>query len=110
MKDRPRRFARLLPDHRTLYVSLEELDASRAPGESDAELLLRSVRFAQRVSEEDQSVREQAEHFLRVAGLPEDDPLSVELALALVVRSRFLREHPQVWVRLREPGETSERG
>jgi len=94
MRDRRRRWARLLPDHRTLYLSLEELDAHRAPGESDAEVLLRSVHFAQDAADEE--VREAAHEVMDRAGLPRDDPLGLELALALAVRARFLREHPHV--------------
>lgn len=94
MRDRQRRWARLLPDHRTLYVSLHELDAHRGPGESDADILLRSIRFAHEVVDADPAVRERALEIARTAGVPEEDPLGYELALALVVRARFLQAHP----------------
>lgn len=96
MKDRQRRWARLLPDHRTLYVSLDELDAHREPGESDAHLIVRSVHFAQRVSHDDHGVRTLARELMARTGLPEKDPLGLELAMAMVVRARFLSEHPHV--------------
>lgn len=96
MSARDRRWARLLPDHRTLYISLEELDAHRKPDESDAELLLRTVHFAQRVSSDDHGASKLARDMLERAGLPRSDPLGLELALAMVVRSRFLEAHPHV--------------
>lgn len=79
-----------------LYVSLDEMDAHRGPVESDAEVLLRSVRFAQDVAEGDGRVRPLARAILRHAGLPDDDPLGLELALALAVRARFLAELPHL--------------
>lgn len=95
MKDRDRRWARLLPDHRTLYVSLDELDAHREPGETDAQLILRSVHFAQRVTH-DAGARTLARDMMERAGLPAKDPLGFELAMAMVARSRFLSAHPHV--------------
>ena len=95
MKDRQRRWARLLPDHRTLYASLEELDAHRFIGESDADLLMRSISFAHGISAADDA-RQLAGELADRVGLPREDPLALELALALVVRSRFLAEHPHL--------------
>lgn len=96
MAERDRRWGRLLPDHRTLYFSLDELDAHREPGESDAQLMMRSIHFAQRVSRDDQGSHALARDMLERAGLPRNDPLGLELAMAMVVRSRFLAEHPHV--------------
>lgn len=95
MKDRQRRWARLLPDHRTLYASLEELDAHRFTTESDADLLMRSIAFAAEVGGTDDA-RRIATELIERARLPQQDPLALELAMALVVRSRFLQEHPHV--------------
>lgn len=96
MREPARRWAKLLPDHRTLYVSLDELDAHRSPGESDAQLMVRSLQFAQRVSRDDPGAAKLARDMLERAGLPRNDPLGLELAMAMVVRSRFLAEHPHV--------------
>lgn len=96
MRDRQRRWARLLPDHRTLYVSLQELDAHREVGESDADALLRSVRFAQEIVERDPEIRKELDELLTIAGIPDEDPLGRELALALAVRARFLQRHPHI--------------
>lgn len=91
-----RRWARLLPDYRTLYLSLDEMNDHRHAGESDAEVLVRCVRYAQEALENDGSRRLLAREIMNRAGLPTHDALGLELALALVARSRFLSENPHV--------------
>lgn len=96
MPARGHRWAKLLPDHRTLYASLDELDAHRFDHETDAELMLRSVHFAQRVSRDENGAGRLVDEVMERVGLPRNDPLGLELAMALVVRARFLEEHPHV--------------
>ena len=64
-------------------------------GESDADLIVRSISFAHGISAAEDA-RELAFELAERVGLPREDPLALELALALVVRSRFLQEHPHV--------------
>lgn len=106
MNDRRKRWARLLPDYRTLYLSLDEMDEHRQPGESDAQLLLRSVRYAQEVVDEDGRRRLLALDLVHRAGVPPDDPLGLELAMALVARARFLAEHSHLLTTDPEPEPT----
>lgn len=96
MSDRSERWARLLPDHRTLYLSLDELEEHRREGESTAEALLRSVRFAEHAMHASPERRALVHELLRRAGIPHEDPLGIELATALVARGLFLHEHPQI--------------
>lgn len=90
------RFARLLPDHRTLYIALDEIRAHRRAGETDAEALLRSVQEGQHLLERHPERRAVVGEILRRVGIPHEDPLGVELAKALVTRGLFLHEHPQM--------------
>ena len=108
MSDRPENWARLLPDHRTLYLSLDELEEHRRPGESTAEALLRSLGFAEHALQASPEGRALVHELMRRAGIPHEDPLGVELATALVVRGLFLREHPQILQVLVEEGDPSQ--
>ncbi|HUR70249.1 MAG TPA: hypothetical protein VM370_13475 [Candidatus Thermoplasmatota archaeon] len=96
MKDRKKRWARLLPDYRTLYLSLDEMDDRREPGETDADVLLRSLRYAEDAVDADGRCRLLAHEIVLRAGLPAHDQLGVQLAMALVARGHFLGEHPHL--------------
>lgn len=56
---------------------------------------MRAIRFAQAVGASDEARRD-AQQLVDHAGLPAEDLLGRELALAIVVRAKFLQEHPHL--------------
>ena len=91
----PARYARLLPDFRTLFLAVEDLDEHRLDHETHAEALVRFIRYADALFEGQRGVHHDlARRLVRQAGLPKDDELGLQLAMAMVARARFLADHP----------------